>query len=502
MPMHRLAPALLLCLTAGAAMAQSGPGLRLQPFVSLGQTVTDGFLPEGGGDRRGEAITTLGAGLRMFGRGGRIEGSLDYSLQGLIHARETGSNALQHRLQAGLKGELVPRHLTVGLQASIAQQPVSALAVQTPDGVVTERNRAQVSTLSLQPVWQASLGGAVDASAALVLSATDTSRAEAGASTSDSANASASLGLQSSGSGRLGWSLSAVRSVVDFDAGRKTEDDRLTAGLSYRPDVDWQLRLRGGVEANDFRQATKERYDSWGAGLEWTPSPRTKVSLDGDRRSFGHSHTIELQHRSRRTVWRYSDGQDVSRGSNDTAQTLIGAYDLFFELLASQEPDPALRAQLVDSLLQRNGLARDSQVALGYLTSSVTLQRRQEASVAIDAQRTTWLLSAYSTRSERVDTVSSAVDDTAGGNTVRQRGLSLTVAHRLTPTGSLSLALSTLRSSDGGGLNSRLRSLSAGWTERVGVRTDFSLAVRHSDYDADLEPYTENAVIANLTLRF
>lgn len=494
--------AVLLCLAAGVVQAQTKSGLTIMPTLNLGQTVTDGYQPEGGGPRRGEAITTVGAGLRMSGRGGRVEGSLDYSLSGLIHARDTAANELQNRLQASLQGELVPRHFYLGAQASITQQPVSALGAQSADGSAGNGNRTELKVLSLRPTLKGSFAGEVDAAAVLALTATDTGEAGASAQASDSVNGTATLSLASAGGRRLGWNLSATRSVADFKTGRRTEDDRITAGLSLNPDVDWQLRLRGGVEANDYRSASKERFDSWGAGVQWTPSPRTRVSLDGDRRSFGHSHTIALEHRSRRTVWRYSDGQDVSRGSADTTQSLVGAYDLFFELFASQEPDPDLRAQLVEGLLQRNGLTRDSQVAIGFLSSAVTLTRQQEAAVVIEGQRTSWLVSAFSNRSRRIDTVSSGLDDTVGNSLVRQRGLSLTVSHRLTPTGALNLAASAVRSSESTGLRTELRSVSAGWSERLGVRTNFSLSIRHSEFDAAVDAYNENAVIANLNLRF
>lgn len=496
------AAALAACAGAGPLQAQdAGPRrLAIVPTATLGQTVTDYHRTQAGDEPRSEAITTVGAGLRMTGRGERVQGYVDYTLTGLLYARDSQSNDLQNRLQASVLGELVERHLFVSAQASITQQPISALAVQTPDGVATSRNRTEVSTLALQPTLQGRLGTIADLKAALNLSATDTGGAQ---DTSDSTNAGATVSVSSATAGRLGWSVDASRQMVDFKTGRKTEDARLTLGLSYRPDVDWQFRLRGGVEENNYRVANgKERYDNWGAGLSWTPSPRTKLALDGDRRAFGHSHTLALEHRSHRTVWRYRDSQDVSRGSAGTVQTLVGAYDLFFSLYASQEPDPVLREQLVDGLLQRNNLQRDSLIAAGFLASAVTLQRRQELSMAIDGQRTSFLVSAFANRSSRVDTVSSGIDDVVGGNNLRQRGLSFTVAHRLTTTGALNLMASALRSSDYGGLRTDLRSVSATWSERLGARTNFSLGLRHSEFDATADPYTENAVTANLSLRF
>jgi uncharacterized protein (PEP-CTERM system associated) len=498
--------ALLLCLAGllidSAAWAQDGGARRLSvsSSVSIGQTLTDNHRAETSGVERSEAITTLGAGLRVSARGARLQGSLNYGLTGLMYARDTKANDLQNRLQAGLQTELIERHFFVNAQASISQSPISALAQQTADGVTNTRNRTEVTTVRLLPTLRGSIAGEVDVEAGLSLSATDTGGAE---STSDSTNAGATLSLASSRGGLLGWSLQGSRQVVDFKQGRQTESDLLVLGLNLRPDVDWLFTLRGGYEANDFRRADgKDRYDTWGAGVAWTPSPRTRVTLDGDKRSFGHAHALALEHRMRRAVFRYSDSQSVNDGAGSTAQGLIGAYELFFDLFASQEPDPILREQLVDVFLANNNLQRDSQISTGFLTSAVTLQRRQELSLALQGRRSTVLMSAFGTDSNRVDTVSTGVDDTLNDGRVRQRGLNFSVNHRLTPTGAVNLRASIVRSSNFGGLRTDLRSVSAAWTDRLGRRTTYSLGYRHSEYDADLNPYVENALTANLSLQF
>ena len=502
-----LVPALALALAAAAqAQAQSltqdtrGRSFEVTPSISLGQTVTDNRVDGTNPSGAAESITTLEAGVRLANRGGRISGNVDYSLTGVMYARDSRSNDLQNRLQANVLGELVERRLFVEALASISQQPISALEQQTPDGIVRTRNRTEVSSLALRPRLESRLGSDVDLQMQAALSSTDTGGAEA---TSDSTNLSGSFKLASSTAGKFGWSLDGTRNYVDFDQGRRTVDDRVTLGLSLRADVDWLLRLRGGMEANNFRRTEgKSQYENWGAGFLWTPSARTRMAVDADRRSFGHSHTVSLEHRSRQSVWRYTDSQDVTRGAADTAATLVGAFDLFNQLYVSQEPDPVLREQLVDSLLQRNNLRRDSQVPVGFLTSAVTLQRRQELSLLLQGQRTSFIASAFASDSRRVDTQSSAVDDTVSGNGIRQRGLTFTLTHRLTPTASLSLLASSVRGQESAGRRTDLRSVSAFWSDRLGPRTNFSLGVRHAEYDADIEPYTENAVIANLSLRF
>ena len=59
-----------------------------------------------------------------------------------------------------------------------------------------------------------------------------------------------------------------------------------------------------------------------------------------------------------------------------------------------------------------------------------------------------------------------------------------------------------MRSSNFADLRTDLRTVSAGWSDRLGRRMVYSLGLRHSEYDADVDPYVENALTANLSLRF
>ena len=493
--------ALALALAAGAQAQESrGRTVELAPYASITQTVTDNQREGQSASGAGDAVTALQAGLRLASRTGRLTGNVDYSLTGVVYARDTGSNELQNRLNANLASELVDRRLFVNAQAAISQQAISALGPQSPDGRVRTGNQTETRTLAVQPRFEGRLGDAIDLRVQASASMTDTGGAQG---TSDSANALAAVGLASSTGGKFGWSFDATRQYVDFETGRRTVDDRVVLGLSLRPDIDWTFRLRGGAESNNFRRAEgTDQYDNWGAGVLWTPSARTRVSVDADRRSFGHSHAIAIEHRARRVVFRYTDAQDVSRGSAETAGALIGAFELFDQLYASQEPDPALRAQLIDSVLERNNLQRDSQIAVGFLTSALSVQRRMELSMLLEGQRTSVIASVFASNVRRADTITSVVDDTSGGNHLRQRGLSFNLTHRLTPSSSLSVVATGVRTQETAGRRTDLRSVSAFWSDRLGPRTNLSLGVRHSEYDADVEPYTENAIIANLSLRF
>lgn len=487
---------------AHAQQAGSRPRLEVVPTLSVTQTLTDSFranATSASEPRRAEAITSIGPGLRVTSRSGRVQGVFDYGFAGVLHARDSEANEIRHRLSATGRAELVPGHLDLNAAASITRQPTSAFGVQSVDGDLSSRNRSDVRTLSLQPVLRGVLGGAVAVQASANASRSD------GGNQLGTRSTGAALTLSPAAGGRvIGWSLTGSRQISDFDGGRETTIDRAIASVIVRPDVDFQVTVRGGVERSDLASLESREYENYGAGLLWTPTPRTRVAIDGDKRQFGESHQVSLEHRFRRSVWRYTDSKSINDGlSSLGAGNTVTAYDLFFELFASQEPDPVARDLLVRAFLERNGVAPDTRLGGGgFLTGAVSIQRRQELSFALSGVRTSGTVAVYQTTSERGDTLSGADDDLALGP-VRQRGLSITVSHRLTPISSLSVNLSSQRSrSLARADRNDLDSVSLGWNTRLGPLSSLSLALRHAEFDGNTDPYTENALTAAFTTRF
>jgi len=491
--------------SAGMVQAQeaaNAPSLEVTPTLTVTQTLTDSYRSAGlpaGSPRRSEAITTVGPGLRVVSRAGRVQGFFDYGLSGILHARDSRASEFLHRLSANGRVELLPQHLELNANAGISRQPTSAFGMQSVDGSLTQRNQSDLRTLSLQPVLRGVLGGEVALQASL-----NAGRSDGGVQLG-SRHRGGQVSLSPAVGGRVvGWSLNASRQVSDFDGGRETTIDRAIASVIVRPDVDLQLSVRGGIERSDLAAVQSRQYDNFGAGLLWTPSPRTRVEIDADKRQFGEAHQLTLEHRFRRSVLRYTDSKSVNDGtSSNGAGQQVTAYALFFELFASQEPDPVKRDRLVRDFLQRNGISPDTPLGGGgFLTSAVSILRRQELSLALTALRTTYTLSAFQTTSERGDKVSGANDDLALGP-VRQRGLSVMVAHRLTPSSTLNLNLSSQRSrSQATASRNDLDSISLGWNTRLGPLSNLALTLRHAQYDSDVDPYTENALTAAFNTRF
>jgi uncharacterized protein (PEP-CTERM system associated) len=475
--------------------------LTLEPQLALQQTLTDNLhLVTGGGTT--ELVTEISPGLRLSSSGGRIKGFLNYAVRGLVYARESSSNNVQQTLNAAGSAEAVENWAYVDASASISQQNISALGTQSPDPALLNSNRTEVTSLRISPYVRGQLGGFASYEGRLNWQSTNSAASQA-----DSTTSGGSLRMASNASlARLGWSVEASHQAIDFHASGKSETDRMTGALTFAATPELQLSTRAGRESNDLVTLNKQVYRTWGWGAIWTPTERTRLDLQREQRFFGSSHNVRFEHRMPRSVVTFSDVSDVSTDAGTGIGNGSGprtVYDLLFTQFASLAPDPVLRAALVDAFLLNNGLTRSSLVTGGFLTSSVSLQRRTDLSYAWLGLRSTVIVSAFRNETRQLDGAPVASDDLANGNVLRQYGISANLSHRLTPLSALSvLAARTKTTASVTAQATDLRSLTATLTSRLRTNADLSLSARHSSFQSTASPYTENALIANLQLRF
>ena len=304
--------------------------------------------------------------------------------------------------------------------------------------------------------------------------------------------------------GKLGWTASASRENVDYSAGRETEADNVSVGLTYAIDPQLNVFADVGRESSNYTSREKQDFDTWNAGLNWIISERTKLSVETGNRSYGDVHNLNFEHRSARTVWRYTDTLDIITDPVETAFGSIGTtYDLFYTQFASVEPDPAARAQLVNSFLQSYNISPTGDVLSNYLVQAVSKERRQNLSFALLGIRDTVTFALERSETSRIDTVTSSIDSLSFGNVVTELGYSVNYSHRLTPDVSLGALLSrqdTLASNSE--RESTLTEFSINLAARLGKRTTGSLRLYRNVYDSQANPYNETAVSGTLIVQF
>jgi uncharacterized protein (PEP-CTERM system associated) len=485
-----------------ASTSAHGQAVSIVPRVSITETLTDNVRLSNIG-QQAEQITEIGAGIRINIDGAKLKTFFDYSLNSVMYAQNSSPNRTQYQNGLNTFGtlEMVNNWAFVDFSGSISQQAVSAFGTQSIDNTAINANRTEVSSYRLSPYVRGRLGSLANYEVRYSRAITGSdAAATSGVTTVDGVvKLSGDTSFRS-----LGWSADASRQSVDYSAGRPTEADRLNLGLSYSVTPQLSVFANGGREANNYTSIDKQSYGTSGVGVNWSPSEMTKLSASLDHRSFGDAHSLNFEHRTARTAWRFTDSKDVSVTPSQTGFASLGSiYDILYSQFASIEPNPVLRAQLVNAFLQANGFSPNAVVVTSFLTSAVSLQHRQDLSFALLGVRDTVTFVATRSESTRLDILSTGVDDFTSSSLVHQRGFSVNYAHRLTPDYSLGVLLSQQNTSGVLSLqDTTLRLLNVNVTGRVGKRATVSVAVRHVVSGGSTAPYIENAVIGSLTVQF
>lgn len=504
MPLSALAAALVVFSQVAGAQEVSAEGgakraISIVPYASTSATYSDNVLLTDT-DRRGDLMVAVTAGVRIAGEGSRIKGYLNYGLTGQTYADGSKASTFQNSLNTFGNIEAIDNLAFVDFSGSISRQAVSAFGVQT-DGGIPNSNQSEVSTFRLSPYLRGQLAGSANYEARYAWTTTRTGTDAA----SDAKVADALVKLSGRvPSGQLAWSVEASRQSVDFTTGRSTEADRLAGTLSYPVSNQLVVSVTGGRDSNNYTNAGKESHSVVGAGVNWSPAPTTTLSANASNQSFGHGHSISFEHRTPRTVWRLTDSNGVATTPGQLVSTTVGSvYDLYFSQFASDEPDPIKRAVLVNNFLQIRGINPNAPAIAGYLTSAVTLQRRQDASFALLGVRDTLTFLASRSNSRRLDTLTGAADDLVSSSVITQQGFSVSYAHRLTPQTALNAIASQQRTIGSSTQpETSLRTLSLNVTSTVSRQSTATFGARRSVFDSPTVPYTESAISGSLTVQF
>lgn len=505
-----LRPRVVLCCAAMVGLAptgvwaQTGQGgaMSVTTSFSATETISDNSLLASH-DKVSDAITQLTANLRLSSRSGRVQGSLDYTLNGYIHSRSGSSSSAQNSLAGNFVADVIDNWLSVAGMAQVAQQVVSAFGTQTIDPGMggPNSNRTEVRSAQVSPTVRGQVAGMAGYSASVTAGLT---RAGTADGRGDTDFTSTVVTLASLPGDRLNWSVAANHNHTEYRGGVSTELDALRFSTGYA--VGDGLRVTGsaGREWTDIINGTRTGNATWGVGANWSPSPRTRVSGQFDHRYFGTGYSLSVEHRLSRSVLRFSTSRDVSDPSaGATSRPLGTTYDLFYSQFAGIEPDPAKRDQLVRNYLLSNGISPTTMLYSGLLASRPMLQRATEIGYALEGVRSSLSFSAGWSTSGSLDPTANAADDLADAESIRQRRLSVTLGHRLTPSTGLSLEFSRQTNSGSASNQSNtLRSARLSLSTMLGQRSSASLSARHVIFDSMTAPYTENALVATFGMRF
>ncbi len=485
--------------TSGAGVRIGSLGFRAQSRISVTQTWTDNLnLQERAPDKA--LITIVAPGISISSTSGRLRGTLDYALNGLVYTKSERENTVQHALTANANLEVLDRVMFVDMRASYGQQQSSAFGQQTsPENASRNPNSTDVASLMLAPVLRGRLGNYARVEAKVSATETNAKGSELG----DSSIHELSLRADGIATGPLSWWSMGNTQRSHFKVGNSASKSSLTAGANYRVDVDFSMGASAGLERSNLQTGSNNQAGpTAGFNAQWTPTPRTSLQGDYQHHDYGDSHSLSLNHRFQRSSIRYSDNRSVAQGLDSKAGGQQSNYELYFFQFQSLYPDPAVRDAKVRQFLQESGLNANAPANSGFLSSGPSLQRRQELSFSWNGLRASATAMLNQSKNSRIGTQLPDQGDLAKSSMVLQRGASASFSYRLTPESSLSVALSEQQTrGDQANLSSTLRTANVNWTGRLGAKGSVNLGARHSKFDGSL-PYRENAVFATLVHQF
>jgi uncharacterized protein (PEP-CTERM system associated) len=473
---------------------------EVKPRLSLSETWTN-KVQAGNVGGSSDQITEITPGVQIRAESSRLQGYLDYALSKLHYAQNQNSDRLQNSLNAYGTFEAIEQFFFIDVSATIAQQSVSALGTQSVIESSINSNQTEVANWRVSPRIQGRLANLANYEARWSRTLVDSkSDLRSGLGQTDGLlRLSGDTPIQG-----LGWTLDSSRQRVDFSEGRTTEADLHLLGLGYLLTPQFSLSANMGVESSNYASEVKESFTSRGLGFSWRPTDRTTMTGMTDQRSFGRTHRLDFAHRTGRTAWKLSDAQSTSATPRQSLLGSIGSvYDILFSQFASIEPNPTARAQLVNAYLQINNLNPNTRVITPFLSAAQTLSRQQDVLFALLGVRSTLTFMASQTKSQRLDTLSLAVDDYSTQSQIKQQGLSINFSHRLKPDMSIS-ALGSFQKSGGadGSAGERTSLLSLNLTQSLAKNSTISSTWRHLKTHGVSAPSRETALTFNINVLF
>ena len=519
-----IAGTLVVFLPSVWAQNSSGSlGISIVPRISVAETYTNN-VSLSSTSKQAELITEISPGIRLTSNGGRIKGSLDYSLTEQVYARGTSGRRSQNALNAVGSIEAVDNWAFVDVSGTIGQQSISAFGAPVGDGTAVNGNSTETTVFRLSPYVRGRFGSQAEYEARYSL----TSSSSRSAAVSDVDSRELSLRLNGSGSRRgAGWSLSANRQTIDFSSSRSTSSQRINGELNYPFSDRWGTYVRASHESNDYVAATTQSlnftalgltftpndeaqfsidHDTGGATgltIKWAPSKRTSVLVTRERRLFGETQNIALTYRTSNTAWTFSDTRGtVTSTSLSTGAAPSSLYDLLLAQFSAGEADAVKREQY-GAFLQANGIKPAATAIGGFLTSALSLQNQQQVSFALFGARNTISLTASRSSNTRLDTSSVAIDDLSTNSEVRQNGLIVNFSHRFTPNSTLNVVAARQNASGSAGqTGTSTKSIHVNMSTRLTKDATASIGTRRIVFDSATAPYTETAVTGSLNVQF
>lgn len=391
----RLAP-LASALAAMSVLTTSHAGAadwKFTPSVGLSEIYTDNVRLRPIGSERSEFISQVTPGLSVTRNGPRLKVKANYEMQNFAYGRQ-GSFHNDHQFLGTADAELVDGLFFLNAKASLSQQTVSPFDVQPVSNANLTSNRTDVKTYSISPFLRQRFGN----TAVTELRYTHDSTSSSAGGLLDSTSNSILLNVNSGSAFQtVGWGWQYSRRDTEYDNANSLRMEETSAKLRYLLTPRFALTAATGYERSNYLSiGDKPQGSFWQTGFTWAPSARTNIEASAGHRYYGKSFSLLGKHRTRSTAWSISYDEQVSTTQSQFAiPVTTDTSSLLNQLLQADIPDSALRQQAVDAIILARGLPSSLTTPINTLTNRVFLEKRWQASVALNGAKNTLLFSLF-----------------------------------------------------------------------------------------------------------
>jgi uncharacterized protein (PEP-CTERM system associated) len=494
-----------LSLSAALPALVAGPAWAAKwdifPTLSLVETYTDNVSLTPDAAKQSDWVTQVIPGISIAATGARLRFNASYAPEVTYYARGQREDQVYQRLNAAGTAELAKQFLFVDAGANVDQYNVSLQGPLTTNNVNTTGNRTTVGTIFASPYLRHNFGSDVRAEARFTYSVVNSN--DQSSLLNSEANR-INLQLASGPAYKLlTWDLAYRKENIDYDIGQETDIEVITLNARRLITPTVGLLAQGGYEYYKSGVIAPTEGPSWSAGLDWTPTPRTRLAATAGQRFFGDAYSLDFRHRTRLTTWSAGYSQNVTTTRSEffiPATTSTAGY--LDTLFSSRFPDPVARQKAVDEFIARTGLPPSLSAPINIFTTQLFLVKTWNASAGILGARNVLIANVFGLTSEGL--AGDFVLPTAP-NTSIQTGTSLLWNWRMTARNAWNLGAAYRRSeSPNTGEISYLTNVMMGLTRQFQPRLSGSLNYRlqRNDSNISASDYTEHAVFASLNMRF
>jgi uncharacterized protein (PEP-CTERM system associated) len=510
-PCNRDASRSLRCLRRSAVLGAVlacpvawGAQWDIVPTLSVVESYTDNIALTSDALKQSDWITQAIPGIKVNATGPRLRFNVNYAPEVVYYAHSRDDVEVFNRGSALGTAELARQLLFIDGGAAVNQYDVSPRGPLTTSNINITGNRATVANYFASPYLRSTAGSQVQAEARYTYSV---AKSDDTPELVDSAGNAISLRLASGPAYKVfTWNLSYHRENIEYTGTQQDQDTDIevsSAGVRRMLTNTFALTAQGGYDyyKRGALVPASEGW-AWNVGMDWTPSPRTRLAAAVGERFYGDYYSLEFTHRTPLTTWSAGYNQTVTTTRSEfflPSTTSTAAY--LDTLFSTQIPDPVARQKAVENFIARTGLPPSLASPINFFTTQLFVTKRWQASVGILGVRNVVIANVFN---EDRDGLAGDLVLPNSPNATNQTGTSLSWNWRMTPVNTLNASGAYIRI-ETPFLSQVDRYSYAGLslTRQFQPKLTGALGYRRQQNDPEFgSGYTENVGFASIHMRF